>query len=609
MRGQAVHATVKELHERDTKRRAGFLRSIEDYGNMEGIGLNGFALTTMPNRPKTAIKERVTYNVIQSCVDSITSKISKNKPKPLFLTNMGKWEQQRKAKKLNQFVEGLFYQNNAYELGVQVFRDGAITSDGLIHVYKDLQAGKICYERTLQGECYTDWLDGFYGQPRQFHRAKNIDRDVLIDTYPSSKRIIKTASTDFEDTPGREGVVSDQLTVIESWHLRSGPDATDGLHCITLNNETLFEEEWKYDFFPFAKFQWGSKTFGYWGQGLAEQLRSQQIEINKILWVMQRSMHLAGSFKILIENGSKIVKEHLNNDIGAIITYTGSPPTYITPPAFPEQYFQRWQDLKSSCYEQAGISMLSAASQKPAGLNSGKALREFNDIESDRFMTIGHQYEQLYLDLARCSVAFGKELYEADDKFQVQVPGKKFIKTIPWAKVDLEDDEYYLKMYPISSLPSDPAGRLETIQEWMQAGLVSPRQGRRLLDFPDIDMIEDLQNAEEDYLHEIMEKMMDDDPEEPGTYTAPEPEDDLKLARELALEYYAQGKRDQAPEERLELLRTFMNQITLLEQKALPPPAAPGMPGAPQAVPAPEPQSNMLPNVPGAQPINPGPTQ
>ena len=51
----------------------------------------------------------------------------------------------------------------------------------------------------------------------------------------------------------------------------------------------------------------------------------------------------------------------------------------------------------------------------------------------------------------------------------------------------MEEDQYSLQCYPISKLPSDPAGRLETIQELIQGGFVSQDVGNRLLDFPDLD--------------------------------------------------------------------------------------------------------------------------
>ncbi len=218
-------------------------------------------------------------------------------------------------------------------------------------------------------------------------------------------------------------------------------------------------------------------------------------------------------------------------------------------------------------------------------------------------MTVGQAYEQFHLDLARLSVDCAKDIFEDDKKLQVKVPGAKFIQTIDWKDVNLEDDEYVMKMFPVSSLPNEPAGRLQTIQEYAQAGYISPRAAKKLLDFPDIEQVDDLATAAEDYLNEIMDKIVDGDGGE-DTFTPPEPYDDLGLARELALQYYAQGKCNGLEEQKLDLLRKFMDQLDVLEQKAAsamtpPPGSAPGGAGAPQANPTPTPTSDLLPNAPG----------
>jgi hypothetical protein len=94
------------------------------------------------------------------------------------------------------------------------------------------------------------------------------------------------------------------------------------------------------------------------------------------------------------------------------------------------------------------------------------------------------------------------------------------------------------------------------------------------MDFPDLESIETLQNAKEDYLHSLFDKMIED-----GEFTAPEPEDDLTLAQELFLDYYAYAKVCNVDEDRLELLRQFNDQTKQLIIKAMPPapPMAPGM--------------------------------
>lgn len=597
---QGVAAVLTSIVEFDGRRQTQYQISARLYGNADILGVNGMSMSKSSQTNATSLKDRISYNVIQSAIDTVTAKIAKNRPKPLFLTSGGDYKIQRKAKKLTKFIDGVFYKNEMAKKGPEAFRDCEVFGDGILHVFPNFQTGEVEYERVIPSELYVDIVDSFYGNPRQMHRVKNVDRDVLIEKFPEHKTKIMNCSEARSDLYGVMPQVVNQLAVAESWHLPSGPDAGDGLHVITITGETLFKEEWTEEFFPFAKMCWSKRLFGYWGQGAAEQIQNIQLEINKLLWVIQRSMHLAGSFKIFIENSSKIVKEHLSNDIGTIIAYTGTQPTYLTPPIVPPEIYAHLVTLKNQAFEQLGVSQLSAASKKPEGLDSGKALREFNDIETERFMINGQAYENFHLDLARLTQWAGKKLYDKDKKFAVKVPGKKFIETIPWKEVSLDDDQYILKMFPTSSLPTDPSGRLATVQEYMQAGLYSPRTAKRLLDFPDLEAVDDLQSAEEDYIHQILEKMIEEEDVD-AAYTPPSPDDNLALALELVMEYIAQGKRDNLPEERMELLRTFKSQIFVLQAKAAaemaPPPGLPA-PGAPQAVPAAPPVSDMIPNLP-----------
>jgi hypothetical protein len=595
-RAESLAKIMTAIAQYDSKRQTQYQISTRLYGNTNLMGLNGLSMTKIAS-VNNALKDRMSYNLVQSTVDTVTSKMGKNKPKPLFLTSKGDYKMHRKAKKLDQFVDGVFYENEAYAMGTDVFRDAGVFGDGFVHVFDHY--GRVKFEKVMPSELYVDWVEAFYGYPRQLHRGKNVDRTVLMDLFPKHKDKILAANSASADLMGAYQNVADQIFVGESWHLPSGPDATDGLHVIWIDSEILFEEKWEKDHFPFAKFSWGKRMYGYWGQALAEQIQNLQLELNKLLWVVQRSMHLAGTFKVFIKNGSKFPKEHLNNDIGAIIA-GNEPPQYIVPPIVQPEVYSHIQTIKTMAYEQAGISQLSAAAQKPAGLNSGKALREYNDIESDRFMTVGQEYERFFMQLAKLSVGVAKDIYEREGSYKVKVPGKKFVETIDWKDVDLQEDQYTMKIFPVSSLPNEPAGRLQTIQEYIQAGFITPRAGRRLLDFPDLEQIEDLQNASEEWIHEVLERIVDD-----GVYTPPEPYDDLNLASELGLQYYAQGKSLGLEEEKLQLLRNFMAQVNLLKQKALPPPppvagGAPGATGVPQANPQPTPTNDMIPNVPGA---------
>jgi len=361
-----ISAIVSNIKDRSTVLETQRQLSARLYGNLPVMGPAGisFTRTTAP----APTRDRITYNLCQSVVDTSVAKISKNRPKPYFLTNGGDYKERRKAKKLNRFVDGLFYECNSRSMAPAAFRDAAVFGDGVIHVYN--RDGRVAWERVLCSELYVDDIEGFYGFPRQMHRVKSIDRQVVRECYPKFEDEILRADKIAATLTAEPQFVSDQIAVAESWHLPSGPKAKDGRHVISINPAVLVDEPYTKDFFPFARMRWCPRLWGFWSIGLVEQIQSLQLELNKLLWLVQRSYHLMGTFKIWLSHDSKIATEHLNNDIGSIIRGS-TEPKYLTPQVVPAEYYAHIERIVRLAYDQSGVSQLSATSQKPAGLNSG----------------------------------------------------------------------------------------------------------------------------------------------------------------------------------------------------------------------------------------------
>lgn len=593
---QGICSVVNTLAQADSKRQTQYQISARLYGNVNLMGINGLSFAKLQSAQANT-KDKITYNVIQSGIDTIVAKLCKNKPKPLFLTSGGDWKMHKRSESLSKFADGIFYENKAYALGREELRDAAVIGDGFVKVYRTRSKKKprVRFMRVLCSELYVDQMEAFYGRPRQMYHVVNVDRAVLLEQFPDKKDIILNMERARADLTGAYLSVSDQVTICEAWHLPSGDDATDGLRVIATEEDVLEVEKWDKDYFPFARLPWTSRLYGYWSQSGSEQIQNIQLEINKILWVIQRSYHMAGTFKILMEHGSKIVKEHFTNEIGTIVAYTGIEPKYVVPPIVPPEIYSHLANLEQKAFNALGVSQLSAAGLKPQGLDAAVALREYQDIESERFTVLGQQYEDFYLDLIKLAVEEVKEIYEEHGSYQVNLPGRKFLETIDWKDVKLKDDEYIMKIFPVSSLPSDPSGRLQTIAEYMQAGMLTPRGGRRLLDFPDLEQAERMANAQEDWIHEVCEKVIEDN----TPYTV-EPEDDLALFKELILQYIAFAKGLNVDEAKLDTLRDINQQVTRLITAAAPPqlPAPPG--GPPTANPEPVPTSALVPQTPQA---------
>lgn len=561
------------------------------YGNIPLMNFAGTNLTKM-NSANNLPVDRPTMNVVQSCIDTLCSRLTQSKPRPIFLTDGGDYKARSLAKQLNQFIEGEFHQVKAYEQGETILRDASILGTGCVKVFES-DDNRVKIERCLLTELFVDTNDAFYGEPRSMYQLKLVDRAVLKEVFPEYRSVIASAEQAYPESSGdSQKTISDQVMVVEAWHLPSSKKATDGRHVIACTNGVILDEEYKKDGFPFVFFHYSPRIVGFWAQGLSEQLAGTQIEINKLLVTISQSISLVGVPRVFVEDGSKVVKAHLNNQVGAIVTYRGTPPKYEVAPCVPAELYQQLQRLIDYSYQQSGISALAATSQKPAGLNSGEAIRNYDDLQSDRFTTLSKRYEEFYTCLAYKCIDLAKSIAERDGAYQTIYPNKDGTKEIDLPAAKLLDDPFIIRCYDVSSLPKDPAGRLQTVTELMQAGMLDPREGRRLLQFPDLEQVNRLEIAAE----ERILKQLDDIVEE-GRFEPPDPFTDLQLAMKLVTQYYNLYTAMKLTEAKAQMLRTYKDNVLMLQQAAIPP-APPMAAGAPQAVPEAPPISPMLPNGP-----------
>lgn len=596
-----IQGTIKFIANHQATRLEQLTASTRLYGNSSAFNFIGPALSRSASASANSQSNRISFNLCASVVDTLVSKIAKNKIIPTFITSGGVWGMQRKAEQLSKFTEGMFYDQDIHTKGVYAFRDAGVWGTGVLHIFEDEDEIKV--ERAMPHEFFVDQVESLANKPRQLHRVKPVDRDVMLamieswyedgDEKDAALEAIAKATTSAFIELGGIGTAADMIMVTESWHLKSGKEGKDGMHAICVGEDVIFKEEYDKDYFPFAFIHYNKRLLGFWGQSACERLQNLQQEINRLMILIQRSMWMAGSFKVLVENGSRVVSQHLNNDVGSIINYTGTPPQYVTPPMIQQDIYPYVDSLIAKGFQQEGVSQLQANSMKPQGVDSGAALRTYDDIADDRFLFLGQEMEEFFLEVARQMIEVAKSIYSRKKSFKVTFPQTTFIESIDWADIKLKEDEYVLKAFPTSSLPDDPAGRLATIQEYMQAGLVSPRAGRRLMSMPDVEMSDKLANAAEDLLHKIYEEMLNDD-----KYRSPEPQWDLQLASQLYLSYYNYADLNNAPEDKMDLLRRFKSQLDDLTGINAPPPpmptAAPA--GAPMANPSPTPVSPMVQN-------------
>lgn len=542
---------------------------------------------------------RPTANVVYSCTDTLVSRLSQDKPRPVFLTDNGDYKQRKLAKEGNAFLQGELFRTNAYQKASQIIKDSCVLGNGLIKVAPLNK--KVHLERTLETELLVDFNDSYYGSPRSLIQPKIVDRDVLMAQFPKKDDMIAGAFTaNVDSTPRSTETTSDQLIVGEGWHLPSSEDAKDGRHVIICSEGVILDEEWEKPRFPFVKMSYNPNMVGWFAQGLAEILMPTQMEIYRMLIVASQAIELMGVPRIYIDEMSKIMETSFNNRIGTIIKGRGNPPEFINAISNPPEIYQWIQWLIANAYQMSGISSMSAQGTKPAGLNSGESIREFDQIQDLRFASLEERYKDLFVDLSYLMIDCAKDIDEEEPGgYYAEYQGKDGKHEIKFKEIrKLIDDDYTVQCFEESSLPKDPAGRQAKLSEMLAAGEISNQEFRRLSNFPDLEQSDQLASAlEERILYSLDEIIENGDKNYADIQPDPFILDPTDMATTLCVNYINLYSTLKVEESKMQVLRNWFTQLQGLKQKAMPP--------QPQAQPGSEAQSQLPPTQPPPAPIGP----
>lgn len=516
--------------------------------------------------------ERIALNVSRNLCDAVINKIASSKPRPMFLPIGADWSLRQSCDKLTQFFDGVADRVKLHEEAVLACTDGVVCGTGVLHAY--LESGEPFVERVFPGELYVDPVDALYGAPQCLYRGKSVPKRTLAALFPEAADVIfqgTNVPAPIDLTTPDANQSKDFIYAIEAWKLPSTPDAGDGRYALIIAGKTLKYEKYEHPDFPFVFMRWQRPQLGFWGIGLIEQVASLQTEVNRLMNEIRNAQVLAGTFRVFVADGSNIKLQALDNHPGRIVQYTGQPPIFSTSVAVPPELYQQLDRLVGRMYEISGVSQLAAQSIKPAGLNSGRALRVYEDIQSERFQVFGREYERAHVDIAKRLV----EACESAKTVTVLYKAKTHVEEIDFADIDLKSNQFVVQVFPTSSLPTTPAAKLAALEEFFNAGLISKEDFMRNADLPDLKSEIGLQTAPRDLIDERLEKMLST-----GEYYPPEPFYNLQLNLQVTTLQYQRSQLDGVPEDRLELLRRYMVDCQAMLQPPAPPEMLP-----PQAMP------------------------
>lgn len=567
--GAQLASYIKDLMEQDSFRRKTYLKNLSAY-HKKPRGKRGRerALEILNSGGGT----KNPANLVKNITNSLLATITHTKPLPSVVTRGGDLEMQERGKKMTGFTSAVIKRSKAHHSVSMVVRDAMLGGTGLgrIRSYTDPdKIGRIVVDRVFPWEVLVDEKDGYYGDPMSMHYVRFIPTAQLVKKYPKHKLTIEASTVRFGDdvaeiftTYSLDRNVSYTM-LIESWR-RASETGETGTHIVAVDGAILGKETWTSKLLPFFWFYWTAPTSGFWGDSLVQEIGPIDREYNEILTKISRTFYANGVSRISYEAGSIDAKDITNQPDGSMIPRTvgSAPPVQLTQALLPPEMYAHMDRLGTLIYDVSGASQMNAQSKKPAGLVSGRAITEFNDIETRRFVLKGQEYEELFLRIGTLIVEEAKRLEAGGIAVEItSVMTNKQTRTLEdfkWADCKIEEKDFVFDIFPVSSLPKNPAAKIQAVRSLVQDGVIKDRGSiLRLLDFPDLKDELNVVTATEELVRFRVNQMLSK-----GIYTPPDEYTNLQFAISHGVAQLAETLMQETPSQHVNLLYQYLDAVT-----------------------------------------------
>jgi hypothetical protein len=599
----------------------------EDYARYWSMYLNepvrGLTPRRFTHRTMVLARRKLSFNGCRSVPDSFVAEVTDQNPRVSFTTSGGSWKLRQRAKTLESFNDGCDYEHDSFEQGRLLMLDAAVIGTA-VETYLpegDGEAAHIVEQRDMAGDYFTDDEAAHYGDPREMYRRRYYDRLVAMamfsdeEKYPGVAAAIAKASRRPESDGDRGqsdpiGNQTDTVCLQWAWHLpsgmgvwgRTGNDTGDGMLVITCDNVKCCEQP--ITRYPFEFLYVTKPPHGIWGDGFVAQLMPMQWELDDLLKMTAQSMKMSG-LRLAVDSTANVNTMSLAGIANSVLKFTEKPPIPMVWPAVAPEVYQQMDRIWQRMFEVPGISQLQSQGKAPEGINSDRQLQTTLDVTSRRFQVSFRLYQNFHLRRARQRIALAREIAEENPNYAVKSITRKTMKVVKWADANMDDQDFAMKEYATSAFALTPEAKMQQIQDSLNSGspLISPQEGRRLLNDPDLDSFDALKDASYNLIMDQISDILND-----GTFNPPVPQMNLNQGPDSALTlaqfHLLEALRyPDVPKERIAMLEDWIQQVMDLIP---PPPAPPGPPpGAPPpgGIPAPGPAPAMPP--PGMAPAPP----
>lgn len=452
-----VSNAISELRTYNGKLRSKYLRNLRLYTYSMNVSLDqykeGNVIGYWNLMDGSNYTSGINENVIQSCIDSLTSQLCSKHARPYFTTVNGTYNQQQVAKQAQQYFDFMYDEQNVNITVTDAFRDACIFGVGIVYI----DPIKREIKRALPWQVYWRPAEDTYGNITRIYYERK--------SYPTNNIV---------GYKGKE----EYVTYGEYYDVINHVKAT----CI--DGEITIS---KYDSpkLPFSFLHYVNPVCGKDTTSVVDLIYGIQMKIDELYSIMSEAIKRNPAQTFIVPKGSDIKVTAISNRVGQILQYNpvegvSNPVSSVTPNFIADQYIQVVNMLKEDAYKLVGISELSSQSRKPSGVDSGKALQTINDIESERFEVQYKQVINCYVDIAKkCILCF-----DPNDEI---LPSDRNRLNIKWGDIINNYAKMKIQFSAMDFLSKDPSTRAQEIDMLVNRGVISPSRVAQFYDMPDSD--------------------------------------------------------------------------------------------------------------------------
>lgn len=457
----AIKRRINKIISKDSEKYWKYERNFQYYTNTKALSLKDATQTlgynaNLMNNTTSVVRENIIFNTISALVSKIAEH---TKARAYINTIKGNFEDIQVAKAAQQYFDIIFDQQNIYHIISMAFRDACIFERGWVFVDKDNKRLK----NVLPWEIYVDGNEIVRNEPIKQIVWKQ-------DKFPV---------IDLPDDIDTSEVTRDEVTLVRYWNTRDHVTAT-----LIPEMKYVKIEDWENDVIPFLTITYDDPISTKSTTSVVDLLYSIQRQVDSILDKISEAVDRSLVNIITIPNNSNIKDEKMSNKVAQVIRYdftsemTGNPVGIQTPAPIDGSYINLLNKFTDDAYQMVGISELSVTSQKPTGLDSGKALQSLENIEADRFQLQVNKVVHMYDEVARiCTELFdGSILPVSNDRMKLS-----------WKLLRKINQKMTIQFTAVDNESKLPSGKSVEIQNLAKSGFLPVNRVPMLMYTPDLE--------------------------------------------------------------------------------------------------------------------------